>query len=68
MSRPRLTGNQRIVLLTIQRMDKGGERWVKEQYVGARITCWHLHDKGYIERREVIGPRGGTTYEYRSIP
>jgi hypothetical protein len=66
MSAPRPTPHQREVLARLtrysQRMD-----WVPEHHVGSHGALWHLIDKGLVEARPVIGPRGGTTYEYRPV-
>ena len=66
MTTIRLTSHQREVLGRIQRLSRGGGRWAHERHIGSHGACWHLVNKGYVDVREVAGPRGGTSYEYKS--
>ncbi len=63
--RPKLTPHQGEVLRRLIRLSKD-ERWIHERYIGCHGALWRLIHKGYAEAREVIGPRGGVSYEYRS--
>jgi hypothetical protein len=63
--RPTLTPHQADVLVDLRRMSRGGERWVHERYIGSHGALWKLVRKGFAEAREVRGPRGGITYEYK---
>ncbi len=41
--------------------------WVHEDEIGCHGGLSRLVLKGYAERREVRGPRGGYSYDYRVI-
>lgn len=42
-------------------------RWVPLREIGSGGALDHIVDKGYAERREIRGPRGGYHYEYRIL-
>lgn len=72
MSKPRLTSHQREVLARLRkrsetsgRVGQGG--WVRADVIGSAGACAHLVDKGYVERKEESGPRGGEHHYYRPI-
>jgi len=62
----RLTPHQRAVYARLGLLSREGMRWVPERNLGSHGALWRLIHKGYAEAREVIGPRGGIHYEYRS--
>jgi len=66
----RLTPHQRNiygqVLRRSVRASLPGQRlWVPATAVGSRGALAHLEEKGYLERTQKSGPRGGTRYLYR---
>jgi hypothetical protein len=63
----RITAHQRAVYDRIVRLSRETRRWVASDFIGSRGACEHLVAKGYLARREVVGPRGGITYEYRPL-
>jgi len=67
MSLPRLTRHQADVLARLTRLSDNGTRWVALDTIGSRGALDHLVDKGYAERLESVGPRGGRLFHYRKL-
>jgi len=70
MSVKRLTPHQREVWKRLCKYAsndnaRGGDGWVSAKDIGSRGALDHLVAKGYAERKEDIGPRGGSHYFYR---
>lgn len=66
MAAPRLTPNQRDVLVRLCRW--AGEppgRWTLDRDLGQRSALEHLWSKGYADRERRYGPRGGEHLYYR---
>lgn len=63
-----LTPHQADILVRLRKLSRHGERWVPERHLGSHGALWRLIRKGHAEAREIIGPRGGIYYEYRSKP
>lgn len=42
-------------------------KWIDSRQIGSGGALDHIVAKGYAERREVRGPRGGYHYEYRPL-
>lgn len=80
-SRQRLTTHQSEVFARLERVSvptvtlehEDGHtevlqrRWIDSRRIGSAGALDHLVAKGYAERREVRGPRGGYHYEYRPV-
>lgn len=65
---PKLTPHQRWALLHLERHAPArldGERWASVKDTGSPTAMEHLVRKGYAERRNETGPRGGELRYYR---
>ena len=67
MPRPKLTPHQKTILAMLTRMSDNGRRWVPLSNIGNKGACGHLVAKGYAERLEETGPRGGRLFSYRTM-
>jgi hypothetical protein len=63
--RGKLTPHQREVYGRIERLSRGGTRWVAGENIGSLGACNHLYAKGWITVDIQYGPRGGERPMYR---
>lgn len=76
-TRKRLTPHQSEVLerltATSTRLARGMRygmtrfAWVEQSAIGSVGALAHLVEKGYIEQRQDVGPRGGRSWSYRPV-
>jgi hypothetical protein len=64
--RRRLTPHQRYVLAQLERMSRGGN-WISLDNIGSKGALEQLVDKGFAQRDELAGPRGGRHLYYRPL-
>lgn len=57
---------QRIVRRSAWRAKNGRDAFVTSTEVGSRGGCMYLIRKGWITQEVVYGPRGGTSWRYRT--
>lgn len=65
MTRRRLTPHQREVYDRLVLRAGGTRAWVPLANLGSRTALQHLVAKGWAERQELRGPKGGSLLEYR---